>query len=65
MTVGMLFAAMAFVCAALVQIEIDVSVKSVNSSVHIQKKPSQAPQSNDLIPLRKHCQTSHRPLRAS
>lgn len=30
MTVGMLFAAMAFVCAALVQIEIDVSVKSVN-----------------------------------
>lgn len=30
MTVGMLFAATAFVCAALVQIEIDVSMKSVN-----------------------------------
>lgn len=64
MTVGMVFAAMAFVSAALVQIEIDVSVKSVNQ-IQVQKKPSQAPQPNDLILLRKHCQTSHHPLRAS
>lgn len=45
MTVGMLFAAMAFVAAALVQIEIDVSVKRVNQiQMFTFRKTFQAPQ---------------------
>lgn len=61
MTVGMVLAAIAFICAALVQLEIDVSWNVIS---YIQS-PQDLMLNVVLFFSRKLCQSSHHPQRLS
>lgn len=75
MTVGMVLAAIAFVCAALVQLQLDVSRHKHKFVVVELKKNSRIYLRNKILTrhlnfsctelYRKHCQISHRPPKLS